>query len=142
MLSEQGENLEVNLVEAASTCAVNSDTEGRTVDETHRFTGRHGTTYDETKARAHDYVEQFAAAHDAPEIVIVMPGGIYGPGDTSQIGQMLADVAAGKRVMVSSSLRIAVEVPSQPLKSPTTRTAVACGAHTANEVPSIPSWLR
>lgn len=89
-----------------STCAVNSDTEGRTVDETHRFTGRHGTTYDETKARAHDYVEQFAAAHDVPEIVIVMPGGIYGPGDTSQIGQMLADVAAGKRVMVSSSLRM------------------------------------
>lgn len=89
-----------------STCAVNSDTAGRTVDESYHFEGRHRTTYDETKARAHDIVERYAATHDAPEIIIVMPGGIYGPGDTSQIGGMLADAAAGKRVMVSSSLRM------------------------------------
>lgn len=89
-----------------STCAVNSDTGGRTVDETYRFTGAHLTTYDETKARAHDVATEFAATHDTPEVVIVMPGGIYGPGDTSQIGLLLADIAHGKRVVVSSSLRL------------------------------------
>lgn len=89
-----------------STLAVNSHTDGRTVDETYRFTGRHRSTYDETKARAHEYVEQYAATHAAPEIVTVMPGGIYGPGDTSTLGALLADVAVGKRVMVSSSLRM------------------------------------
>ncbi len=89
-----------------STCAVNSDTESLTVDESYHFTGRHLTTYDETKARAHDYVVQFAKGHDQPEVVIVMPGGVYGPGDTSQVGQILADVADGKRVIVSSSLRM------------------------------------
>lgn len=89
-----------------STLAVNSDTEGRTVDETYRFTGRHRTTYDETKALAHEYVDRYAASHVTPEIVTVMPGGIYGPGDTSTLGSILAEVAAGKRVMVSSSLRM------------------------------------
>ena len=89
-----------------STCAVNSDTDGRTVDETYTFQGRHRTAYDETKARAHDYVVEYAATHESPQIIIVMPGGIYGPGDTSQIGQLLADVAAGKRVVVASSLRM------------------------------------
>src|SRR5512133_1646860 len=36
-----------------STLAVNSDTDGRVVDESYRFTGRHLSVYDETKARAH-----------------------------------------------------------------------------------------
>lgn len=89
-----------------STCAVNSDTGGLSVDEEYHHSGPHRTTYDETKARAHDYVVQYAAGHDHPEIVIVMPGGVYGPGDTSQLGRILADVAAGKRVVVSSSLRM------------------------------------
>ena len=33
--------------------------------------------------------------------------------------------------------RMGCPVPSQPLKSPTTRTPSAFGAHTANEVPVI-----
>ena len=32
--------------------------------------------------------------------------------------------------------------PSQELKSPTTRTPRALGAHTANAVPATPSWTR
>ena len=32
--------------------------------------------------------------------------------------------------------------PSQPFQSPTTRTARAVGAHTANAVPSVPWWVR
>ncbi len=37
-----------------STVAINSDTDGRAVDETYQFTGRHLTEYDRTKALAHD----------------------------------------------------------------------------------------
>ncbi len=38
--------------------------------------------------------------------------------------------------------RIGCPVPSQPLKSPTTRTPSALGAHTAKEVPvTVPNGL-
>ena len=39
------------------------------------------------------------------------------------------------------STRIGCRRPSQELKSPTTLTARAAGAHTANEVPATPSML-
>jgi nucleoside-diphosphate-sugar epimerase len=89
-----------------STCAVNSDTHGEVRDETFHFTGRHISVYDETKARAHEVAAEFAALADSPDVVIVMPGGIYGPGDTSQVGALMADIAVGKRVMASSKLRM------------------------------------
>jgi len=83
-----------------STLAVNSDTRGRTVDETYRFEGEHLSVYDATKAHAHDLVT--AAAARGAAIVTVMPGLVYGPGDTSQTGAMIADVLAGRRPMVPS----------------------------------------
>lgn len=64
-----------------STLAVNSDTHGKVVDESYRFTGKHLTEYDRTKAEAHRVAEDFIAR--GLPLVIVMPGGIYGPGDTS-----------------------------------------------------------
>lgn len=70
-----------------STLAVNSDTHGREVDETYRFTGQHLTTYDRTKAEAHHIAERFIA-HGLP-LVIVQPGLIYGPGDTSSVRRSL-----------------------------------------------------
>jgi nucleoside-diphosphate-sugar epimerase len=66
-----------------STLAVNSDTHGHVVDETYRFTGKHLSVYDETKAEAHHLAERFIA--DGLPLVIVQPGVIYGPGDTSSI---------------------------------------------------------
>jgi nucleoside-diphosphate-sugar epimerase len=81
-----------------STLAVNSDTHGAVVDESYRFTGRHLSTYDETKAQAHD-IALDAAASGQP-VVIVMPGLVYGPGDTALTGSMIRDVARGRRVMV------------------------------------------
>ncbi len=66
-----------------STLAVNSDTHGQVVDETYRFTGRHLSVYDETKAEAHDVAESFI--RDDLPLVIVQPGAIYGPGDTSSL---------------------------------------------------------
>ena len=70
-----------------STLAVNSDTHGRIVDETYRFTGRHLSVYDESKARAHHIAESFIAK--GLPLVIVQPGLIYGPGDTSGVRTML-----------------------------------------------------
>ncbi|MBL8057380.1 MAG: NAD-dependent epimerase/dehydratase family protein [Anaerolineales bacterium] len=67
-----------------STLAVNSDTGGRRVDETYHFSGgRHLSEYDRTKALAHEIAETFVA--QGLPLVIVQPGLIYGPGDTSSV---------------------------------------------------------
>ncbi|MFI0431835.1 MAG: NAD-dependent epimerase/dehydratase family protein [Candidatus Nanopelagicales bacterium] len=88
-----------------STCAINSDTGGVVRDESFTFQGKHLTVYDESKARAHAVAEGFAR-DQVLDVVIVMPGGIYGPGDTSTLGTMMREVAAGKRVVAPSSLRM------------------------------------
>ena len=66
-----------------STLAVNSDTHGQIVDESYRFSGTHVSVYDETKAEAHRVAESFLAR--GLPLVIVQPGAVYGPGDTSGI---------------------------------------------------------
>ena len=66
-----------------STLAVNSDTHGMEVDESYHFTGKHISVYDQTKSDAHD-----VAVHMIKEglpLVIVQPGLVYGPGDTSSV---------------------------------------------------------
>ncbi len=78
-----------------STLAVNSDTGGATVDETHRYMGEHLSEYDRTKAEAHRVALELAAA--GLPVVIVMPSAIYGPGDTSQVGALIEQVVAGAR---------------------------------------------
>jgi len=72
-----------------STVAINSNTHGKVVDESYRFTGKHLTEYDRTKAEAHHIAEQFIA--QGLPLVIVMPGGIYGPGDTSILRKNIID---------------------------------------------------
>jgi nucleoside-diphosphate-sugar epimerase len=64
-----------------STLAVNSNTRGKLVDESFRFTGAHLSEYDRTKAEAHHIAERFIT--DGLPLVIVQPGLVYGPGDTS-----------------------------------------------------------
>jgi nucleoside-diphosphate-sugar epimerase len=66
-----------------STLAVNSDTGGNVVDETYHFSGAHLTEYDRTKALAHEIAETFCLK--GLPLVIVQPGLIYGPGDTSSV---------------------------------------------------------
>ena len=66
-----------------STLAVFSDTHGQKPDETYRFSGKHISVYDETKAEAHDIAERFI--REGLPLVIVQPGLIYGPGDTSAL---------------------------------------------------------
>lgn len=66
-----------------STLAINSDTLGQLVDESYHFTGRHLSEYDRTKAVAHEIANEFIAK--GLPLVIVQPGTIYGPGDTSTV---------------------------------------------------------
>ena len=66
-----------------SSLAVNSDTHGRIVDEDYEFTGRHLTLYDWSKAEAHRIATTFIA--QGLPLVIVQPGLVYGPGDTSGV---------------------------------------------------------
>lgn len=67
-----------------STLAVYSNTHGRLVDETYRYDGPHLSEYDRTKWVAHYDVAEPMIAAGLP-LVIVQPGVIYGPGDTSGI---------------------------------------------------------
>ncbi len=67
-----------------STLAVFSDTGGRWVDETYRYDGPHLSEYDRTKWVAHYEVADPMIAAGLP-LVIVQPGLIYGPGDTSAV---------------------------------------------------------
>jgi nucleoside-diphosphate-sugar epimerase len=77
-----------------STLAVNSDTRGRVVDETYRFTGRHVSVYDRTKSDAHRIAEQ--SIRDGLPLIVVQPGLVYGPGDTSGVRTMLLDFLRGR----------------------------------------------
>ena len=81
-----------------STLAINSNTQGELKDESYRFIGKHLTEYDRTKAAAHDIAEEFIAK--GLPLVIVMPGAIYGPGDTSALRRTLIQFLKGKIPMV------------------------------------------
>lgn len=66
-----------------STLAINSDTHGKLVDESYHYNGPHLSEYDRTKAAAHQIADQLIA--QGLPLVIVMPGLVYGPGDTSNV---------------------------------------------------------
>ena len=83
-----------------STLAVFSDTHGQKPDETYRFRGQHLSEYDRTKALAHDLAEGFI--QEGLPLVIVMPGVIYGPGDTSSLGRALELYRQGRLPMIPS----------------------------------------
>lgn len=67
-----------------STLAINSNTHGQAVDETYRFDGAHISEYDRTKWEAHYHVAVPMMEQGLP-LVIVMPGMVYGPDDTSSM---------------------------------------------------------
>lgn len=81
-----------------STCAVNSDTKGKVVDEAYHFSGKHLSEYDRTKAVAHDIAKEFIA--NRLPLIIVMPGLIYGPGDTSTLRNSIIDFLKGRLPML------------------------------------------
>jgi nucleoside-diphosphate-sugar epimerase len=79
---------EVPKIVYASTVAVFGDTHGELVDESFYREGPFLTPYDRTKWEAHYEVALPLIEQGAP-IVIVMPGGVYGPGDHSMIGELM-----------------------------------------------------
>jgi len=71
-----------------STLAVFSDTRGKLADESYRFSGEHLSVYDRTKSIAHYQVAEPMIRGGLP-LVIVQPGLVYGPGDTSSLRETL-----------------------------------------------------
>ena len=79
-----------------STVNVFGNTGGQVVDESYRRDESDGflSVYDETKYRAH-LVAEDRIGRGYP-IVIVQPGGVYGPNDHSELGNMIDQAARGK----------------------------------------------
>ena len=81
-----------------STLAINSNTKGVLADETYHFTGEHLSEYDRSKAEAHKLADEFIK--QGLPLVIVQPGLIYGPGDTSSVRASLLDLLKGRLPML------------------------------------------
>ena len=82
-----------------STVGVFGNTNERIVDETYRRDdGDFLSCYDETKFQAHELALD-RIAQGAP-VVIVQPAGVYGPGDHSEIANMIDQVRTGKLKMM------------------------------------------
>jgi nucleoside-diphosphate-sugar epimerase len=78
-----------------STVGIFGNTNGRVVDESYEHPGDGFTScYEETKWEAHQVAKRMVG--EGLPCVIVQPGGVYGPGDTSSIGQLLNQFLAGK----------------------------------------------
>jgi len=84
-----------------STVAVFSNTRGQLVDEHYRFAGTHLSEYDRTKWKAHYEVAEPMADAGLP-LVTVLPGVVYGPGDTSAVRTQLRLLLDGKLPVVPS----------------------------------------
>ena len=84
-----------------STLAVNSDTHGKIVDETyyHPDDGHWVSEYDRTKWVAH-YAVAMPMVKEGLPLVTVMPGLVYGPGDTSSVHETFVQYLQRKLPMV------------------------------------------
>ncbi|MEA2494187.1 MAG: hypothetical protein QOJ29_2098 [Thermoleophilaceae bacterium] len=96
---DAAESAGVSRIVYVSTGNVFGDTRGEVVDETYKRDLDDGfhSYYDETKFRSHELVSE-RIAKGAP-IVIVQPGVVYGPGDHSEIGNLIDQLRTGKLKM-------------------------------------------
>jgi nucleoside-diphosphate-sugar epimerase len=79
-----------------STVGIFGNTHKKVVDESYVNPENAFTSYyEETKLEAHKLVARMIADQGLPAI-IVQPGGVYGPGDTSQVADLLEEFFAGK----------------------------------------------
>jgi dihydroflavonol-4-reductase len=82
-----------------STVGIFGNTHRKVVDETYHRDGEPFLScYEETKYRSHE-VALDRIAKGAP-IVIVQPGGVYGPGDHSELGNFIDQARTGKLKML------------------------------------------
>jgi dihydroflavonol-4-reductase len=79
-----------------STVGAFGNTHGQVVDESYEHPGKGFTSYyEETKLEAHRIAKRMIADEGLP-CTIVQPGGVYGPGDTSQVADLLERFLSGK----------------------------------------------
>ncbi len=79
-----------------STVGIFGNTREQVVDESYRNPETGFTSYyEETKLEAHKAVQRLIDDEGLPAI-IVQPGGVYGPGDTSQVADLLEQFFAGR----------------------------------------------
>jgi dihydroflavonol-4-reductase len=82
-----------------STVGAFGNTHREVVDETYEHPGKEFTSYyEETKLEGHRVAKRMI--EDGLPGVIVQPGGVYGPGDTSQVADLLQEFFAGKLVLM------------------------------------------
>jgi dihydroflavonol-4-reductase len=87
---------QISRVVYVSTVGIFGNTHGRVVDESYKNPETDFTSYyEETKLEAHKVVGRMVAEQDLPAVT-VQPGGVYGPGDTSQVADLLEQFFAGK----------------------------------------------
>jgi nucleoside-diphosphate-sugar epimerase len=78
-----------------STVAAFGNTHGKVVDESYEHPGKEFTScYEQTKWEAHQVAKRMIG--EGLPCVIVQPGGVYGPGDTSATGELIGQFLAGK----------------------------------------------
>jgi nucleoside-diphosphate-sugar epimerase len=89
----------VGRVVYVSTVGVFGNTHGRVVDESYENPADDFTSeYEKTKWEAHQVARRLIG--EGLPCVIVQPGGVYGPGDTSSIGVLLDQFLSGKMPLI------------------------------------------
>jgi nucleoside-diphosphate-sugar epimerase len=87
---------QVGRVVYVSTGGIFGNTHGKVVDESYEHPGKEFTSYyEETKLEGHRIAKRMMAEDGLPG-VIVQPGGVYGPGDESQVADLLKEFFAGR----------------------------------------------
>lgn len=82
-----------------STVGAFGNTHREVVDESYEHPGREFTSYyEETKLEAHRLAKRMI--DEGLPGVIVQPGGVYGPGDTSQVADLLEQFLSGKMPLI------------------------------------------
>jgi nucleoside-diphosphate-sugar epimerase len=83
-----------------STVGAFGNTHRRVVDEGYEHPGKEFTSYyEETKLEAHRIAKRMIAERGLPAI-IVQPGGVYGPGDTSQVADLMEQFFSGRMPLI------------------------------------------
>ncbi len=78
--------LGVSKIIYTSTVSALGDTHGMVVNEDYHHDGSFHCAYDRTKHQAHHLAEQYIA--EGAPVIIVMPGAVYGPGDTGLLSAL------------------------------------------------------
>jgi nucleoside-diphosphate-sugar epimerase len=82
-----------------STCGAFGNTHHEIVDESYEHPGDKFTSYyEQTKVEAHRVAKRMIA--EGLPCTIVQPGGVYGPGDTSQLADLIEQFLAGKMPLI------------------------------------------